>query len=89
MYIEKENWRKTRIQTIVTIEDMETKSVCFDMDFITWMNLFKAWYLFANVNEFPACDIVYNNADFNREEFEKAIDIFNTRDRRMGGNSKK
>ena len=27
--------------------------------------------------------------DFNREEFEKAIDIFNTRDRRMGGNSKK
>ena len=27
--------------------------------------------------------------DFNREEFEKAIDIFNSRDRRMGGNSKK
>ena len=27
--------------------------------------------------------------DFNRDEFEKAIDIFNNRDRRMGGNSKK
>ncbi len=27
------------------------------MDFITQMNLFKARYLFANVNEFPFCDI--------------------------------
>jgi len=27
--------------------------------------------------------------DFNREEFEKAIDIYNSRDRRLGGDSKK
>lgn len=27
--------------------------------------------------------------DFNREEFEKAIDIYNNRDRRLGGNSDK
>ena len=25
--------------------------------------------------------------DFNREEFEKAIDLFNNRDRRFGGNT--
>ena len=26
--------------------------------------------------------------DFNEEEFEKAIDLYNNRDRRFGGNSK-